>query len=86
MNKIYVEKGDIFGWGNSEYDQLAIAKPQATQVCHPTWLNFKDIGKIIKSASAGSMCILLNGMYCCLNVHLIENYLKFSNIIFVYAK
>lgn len=64
-----VEKGDIFGWGNSEYDQLAVAKPQVTQVSHPTWLNFKDVGKVTKAASAGSMCLLLNG--ACFNCRLL---------------
>ena len=53
----------MFGWGNNEYDQLNAVKgaDEDMQVAVPRHLPFKGIGKVVKVASAGSMCALLNG-------------------------
>ncbi|XP_060579337.1 RCC1-like G exchanging factor-like protein isoform X2 [Ruditapes philippinarum] len=51
--------GDVFGWGNSEYSQLAMVTTE-TQVNVPKYLPFKDCGKTKKVGAGGSVCILLN--------------------------
>ncbi len=62
MLYLYIsDKGDIFGWGNSEYNQLASVAEDSTQVNVAKHLPFKDIGHVTKVAAAGSMCALLNG-------------------------
>lgn len=54
------DKGDLFGWGNNEYNQLAAITKETTQVNVPRHLPFKGVGKVKKVASAGAMCALLN--------------------------
>lgn len=53
-------EGDLFAWGNSEYNQLSLVTEE-TQINTPTYLPLKDCGKIVKAASAGSKCAILNG-------------------------
>ncbi|ELU01947.1 hypothetical protein CAPTEDRAFT_158323 [Capitella teleta] len=53
-------KGDLFGWGNSEYDQLSSVSNNETQVNVPRHLPFSSVGHVVRSASAGAMCLLLN--------------------------
>ncbi|XP_056675692.1 RCC1-like G exchanging factor-like protein isoform X3 [Monodelphis domestica] len=51
--------GDLFGWGNSEYLQLA-SVTEATQVNVPTYLPFSGIGKIKQAACGGTGSAVLN--------------------------
>lgn len=54
------DKGDVFGWGNSEYNQLALITDH-TQVNVPKNIPISaSCGKIIKVASGGSICGFLN--------------------------
>ncbi|CAD6998943.1 unnamed protein product [Ceratitis capitata] len=55
------EKGDVFGWGNSEYGQLDDSENAETQVSTPRALALtKGIGKIQDIAAGGSFCMALN--------------------------
>lgn len=53
------DKGELFGWGNSEYNQLKCVT-EDTQVYTPTHLPFKGIGKITSAATGGTICALTN--------------------------
>lgn len=54
------DKGDVFGWGNSEYNQLALITDH-TQVNIPKRIQVSaSCGKIVKVASGGSICGFLN--------------------------
>ncbi len=57
---LLAEKGELFGWGNSEYSQLSIVCDD-TQVNVPRGLPFTQVGHVTKAAAAGSMCAVLNG-------------------------
>ncbi|CAL1273742.1 unnamed protein product [Larinioides sclopetarius] len=48
------DKGDVFGWGNSEYSQLNSVTDEQ-QINFPKKLNL-GIGKVLQVASAGTMC------------------------------
>lgn len=53
------DKGEIFGWGNSEYGQI----PQTEgvqQINVPINLKFDEVGKIVDIAAGGSFCMILN--------------------------
>lgn len=57
------DRGEVFGWGNSEYGQLRcdgdnqqINSPQFVEVT-------KSFGKIVDIASGGSVCMVLNGKF-----------------------
>ncbi|KAB7503548.1 Williams-Beuren syndrome chromosomal region 16-like protein [Armadillidium nasatum] len=53
------EKGDVFGWGNSEYRQLSSIDDEQ-QVSIPRKLNLKNIsGKIIDIAASGTSCYVV---------------------------
>ncbi|KAJ6657866.1 hypothetical protein lerEdw1_001786 [Lerista edwardsae] len=52
------EDGDLFGWGNSEYLQLA-AVTELTQVNVPRHLPFK-VGRVKDAACGGTVCALVN--------------------------
>ncbi|XP_070533200.1 RCC1-like G exchanging factor-like protein isoform X2 [Ptychodera flava] len=52
------EKGKVFGWGNSEYNQLS-SVTEETQVCTPTHLPLK-VGKVVDIATGGTICAVLN--------------------------
>nr|XP_054756595.1 RCC1-like G exchanging factor-like protein [Lytechinus pictus] len=53
------DKGELFGWGNSEYNQLKCVT-EDTQVYVPRHLPFKGIGKITSAATGGTICALTN--------------------------
>lgn len=53
------ERGDLFGWGNSEYGQLSAITDQ-TQVSVPRNLPLPH--SISKAAAAGSKCAVLTGI------------------------
>ncbi|XP_066279833.1 RCC1-like G exchanging factor-like protein [Branchiostoma lanceolatum] len=53
------EKGDLFGWGNSEYNQLA-SVTETTQVNVPRLLPFDYVGKAVQVAVGGTICAVLN--------------------------
>lgn len=55
------DKGEVFGWGNSEYGQLDSSEKADTQVNTPRALSLtKGIGKIKDIAAGGSFCMILN--------------------------
>jgi len=54
-------KGQVFGWGNSEYSQFSMVTKE-TQVNFAQHLPFQ-CGHVTGVAAGGSMCALLNGMY-----------------------
>ncbi|XP_035207669.1 RCC1-like G exchanging factor-like protein isoform X2 [Stegodyphus dumicola] len=53
------DKGDVFGWGNSEYQQLNLATSQQ-QLNIPKHINLGSVGKVKQVASGGTMCAVLN--------------------------
>lgn len=55
------DKGEVFGWGNSEYGQISQVEG-VQQINTPTNLNslFKGLGKIIDVTAGGSSCAVLN--------------------------
>ncbi|KAM6155397.1 RCC1-like G exchanging factor-like protein isoform 2-T2 [Rhynchocyon petersi] len=53
-------EGDVFGWGNSEYLQLA-SVTDSTQVNVPRRLPFSGVGKVKQAACGGTICAVLNG-------------------------
>ncbi|XP_027965972.1 RCC1-like G exchanging factor-like protein isoform X1 [Eumetopias jubatus] len=53
-------EGGLFGWGNSEYLQLA-AVTDSTQVNVPRCLPFSGVGKVRQAACGGTGCAVLNG-------------------------
>ena len=55
-----VDRGELFGWGNSEYGQFACVTEEQ-QICRPTRIKTPSVGKIIDIACGGSICIVLNG-------------------------
>jgi len=57
------EKGDVFGWGNSEYGQFSAAIGDEMQVNTPRHLPFLQEKTIRQAAAAGTMCGLLDGKY-----------------------
>ncbi|XP_023393318.1 RCC1-like G exchanging factor-like protein [Pteropus vampyrus] len=52
--------GGLFGWGNSEYLQLA-SVTDSTQVNIPQCLPFSGVGKVEQAACGGTGCAVLNG-------------------------
>ncbi len=54
-----LEHGDVFGWGNSEYGQLAMATEEQ-QINTPRKLDL-GIGRVIDVACGGTVCMALNG-------------------------
>lgn len=55
------DKNEVFGWGNSEYNQLDLSDG-IQQINTPIHLqNTKKCGNIIDIASSGSACMVLNG-------------------------
>ena len=58
---VLTEKGDVFGWGNSEYSQFeTITRDKQLNVSKH--LKFNEIkGKIVNVAAGGSLCALVNG-------------------------
>jgi len=57
-----VDKGDVFGWGNNEYDQLTeSASGGDMQLNVARHLELPGVGRVLKAAAAGSACIVING-------------------------
>ena len=57
----FLDKGQVFGWGNSEYGQLRLATTEM-QLHTPRHLPLPPIfGKIVDVAAAGTACLVLNG-------------------------
>lgn len=55
------DKGEIFGWGNSEYGQLDDSEDEESQINSPRHLKLaKGIGKFKDIAAGGSFCMVLN--------------------------
>ncbi|MXQ82650.1 hypothetical protein E5288_WYG009785 [Bos mutus] len=52
--------GGLFGWGNSEYLQLA-SVTDSTQVNVPRCLPFSGVGQVKQAACGGTGCAVLNG-------------------------
>ena len=73
---LFVEdSGELFGWGNSEYDQLSVVTGDQIQLSVPRRLPFESIvGKVKGAAAAGSMCAVVNGncLYCSLILFVIQ--------------
>ena len=54
------DKGEVFGWGNSEYGQFQTVTDEQ-QLSTPTKLNINEIvGKVKDVASGGTICMVLN--------------------------
>lgn len=63
INFLLTDKGEVFGWGNSEYGQLG-TKDDIQQRNIPINIEMpKECGKIVDIAVGGSCCIALNGIY-----------------------
>jgi len=57
-----VDKGELFGWGNTEYSQLAgSSHNDEMQVNVPRHIPVNNVGKVVKAAAAGSTCAVING-------------------------
>ncbi|XP_054741567.1 RCC1-like G exchanging factor-like protein [Anastrepha obliqua] len=55
------DKGEVFGWGNSEYGQLDDNENAETQINSPRALTLtKGVGKVKDIAAGGSFCMALN--------------------------
>lgn len=55
------EKGEVFGWGNTEYGQLEVDGDRQ-QINVPLALKFlKGLGRIVDIAAGGSSCLVLTG-------------------------
>ncbi|KAF7688814.1 RCC1-like G exchanging factor-like protein [Silurus meridionalis] len=52
-------EGHVFGWGNSEYLQLA-SVTETTQISSPRLLPLKGIGKVTQAACGGTQVAVLN--------------------------
>jgi hypothetical protein len=60
------DKGEVFGWGNSEYSQLL--QEEVQQINTPRHLGkFRGLGKITDVAAGGSFCIAVNGRFDCVS-------------------
>ncbi|XP_076456866.1 RCC1-like G exchanging factor-like protein isoform X2 [Babylonia areolata] len=53
------DRGDVFGWGNSEYNQLAMVTDH-TQCSTPRRLPLTSCGRVVKAVAGGSICAVLN--------------------------
>ncbi|CAD5112621.1 DgyrCDS1837 [Dimorphilus gyrociliatus] len=53
------DKGDVFGWGNCEYNQFYSIQKDILQLNVPRRLPL-DMGKVIETATGGSTCAALN--------------------------
>ena len=63
---IISDKGEVFGWGNSEYSQLL--QEEVQQIHTPRHLaKFRGLGKITDVAAGGSFCIAANGRFDCVS-------------------
>ncbi|XP_071479604.1 RCC1-like G exchanging factor-like protein [Diadema antillarum] len=53
------DQGELFGWGNSEYNQLKCITEE-TQVYEPRHIPFKEVGKVTSASTGGTICALTN--------------------------
>lgn len=54
------DRGDVFGWGNTEYGQLTTSD-NVQQLSFPTYIKtLKPLGKVVDIAAGGSSCLALN--------------------------
>lgn len=53
------DKGEAFGWGNSEYGQFSLVTDEQ-QLHTPRRLDLKNCGKIVNVSAAGTMCAVVN--------------------------
>ena len=58
---VFVDKGEVFGWGNTEYQQLADVSGDEMQINIARHLPLKRIGRVKKVAASGSMCAAIDG-------------------------
>lgn len=59
---MFADKGEVFGWGNSEYRQLR-SNGDDQQICTPIHLDkLKGKGRFADVAAGGSFCIVVNGI------------------------
>ena len=74
-----VAKGELFGWGNTEYNQLGGGQQSdEMQVNVPRHIPLKNVvGRIVKVAAAGSSCALING-----NLTVLLNFTAFVACLF----
>merc|ERR1712110_594452 len=56
------DKGEVFGWGNSEYSQFKMVTEEQ-QINKSVKLDMGPVGKVIDIASGGSMCMVLNDQH-----------------------
>ncbi|XP_077295793.1 RCC1-like G exchanging factor-like protein [Arctopsyche grandis] len=55
------DKGQVFGWGNSEYGQINFRDKKEQQIALPKALeDCNQFGKIVDVAAGGSHCLMLN--------------------------
>lgn len=54
------DKGDVFGWGNSEYGQLNSVTDEM-QLHTSRRLAFPGMKRVVDVAAGGTMCLLLDG-------------------------
>ena len=67
--ELIIDRGEVFGWGNSEYGQLS-SVTEEQQMSNPTKLSLPGIGKIIDIASGGSICLILNGKVKIISIYI----------------
>jgi len=79
---MFVDKGEVFGWGNSEYGQLLLDSDKY-QISIPKKLPLKSIGKITDIGASGSACIALNGMIIKLIIFLLSRDNSIINLLYV---
>ncbi|EFA10131.2 RCC1-like G exchanging factor-like protein [Tribolium castaneum] len=53
------DRGEVFGWGNAEYDQIPTINNEQ-QVSNPVHLKHLKVGKVVDVAAGGSFCLALN--------------------------
>ena len=57
----YIDQGDVFGWGNSEYGQFKMITDEM-QLHTPRHLKLPSTcGKIVDVAASATSCLALNG-------------------------
>ena len=74
-----LEKGEIFGWGNSEYSQLSIVAPDESQVNVARHLPFSQVGKVTKVAAGGSTCAVISGKCYIRRMVFLKQYITHAN-------
>lgn len=58
----FTDKGELFGWGNSEYGQIPMkAGSQQVNMSYSLREFTRGLGKITDIAAGGSFCLIVNG-------------------------